>query len=157
MSNFLMLCCCIIVCSYSVLILNENGIDKDVVAVNTSGMWSMVGFSIYVFEGIGVLMPVMQASEVPEDFDKIFICANITITIIYVSLGTCAYLAYGNLHVQSITEALPNDDLAVRIVIMAYLVVVIFTYPISIYPANRSLEAYTVNKWMKESKNLKYV
>ena len=59
MSNFLMLCSCIVVCSYSVLIINENGIDKEVVNINTNAMWSMVGFSIYIFEGIGILMPVM--------------------------------------------------------------------------------------------------
>ena len=64
-----MLCCVIIVCSYSVVLLLNNGIDKNIVALNTSGLWSMVGFSIYVFEGIGILMPVMQCSAMPDNFD----------------------------------------------------------------------------------------
>jgi hypothetical protein len=54
-----MVMCVIIVCSYSIIIINENGIESSVVSLNPNGMWSMVGFSIYVYEGIGILMPVM--------------------------------------------------------------------------------------------------
>ena len=65
-ANFLMLMCVIIVCSYSIVIINANGIEASVTSLNPVGMWSMVGFSIYVYEGIGILMPVMQASACPD-------------------------------------------------------------------------------------------
>ena len=57
----------------------------------------MVGFSIYIYEGIGILMPVMQASECPEIYDKILIAAMVTLTAIYVVFGSMTYLAYGNM------------------------------------------------------------
>ena len=71
--------------------------------INYKGMWRMVGFSIYVFEGIGILMPVMQACECPEKFDKILIAAVATLTTAFCTFGTLSYLAYGNMKQQMIT------------------------------------------------------
>jgi len=51
---------------YSLVHVHRDGISKEVVALNPDGMWSMVGFAIYAFEGIGVLMPIMQASDCPD-------------------------------------------------------------------------------------------
>ena len=151
-----MLMCVIIVCSYSILLINENGIEPSVVPLNKDGMWSMVGFSIYVYEGIGILMPVMQASSCPDQFDKIFVLANISITILYTAIGSIAYMAYGNLKVQAITEALPFSDTPVRITIFAYVIVIILTYPISIYPTNKAFETYTINRFTGKSSTNQY-
>ena len=38
----------------------------DIVPLNGDHYWSMVGFSCYAYEGIGVVMPVMSACECPE-------------------------------------------------------------------------------------------
>lgn len=57
---------------------------------------SAVGFSCYAFEGIGVVMPIMQNCECPEKFDKILIAAILTLTLIYTSFGEFCYLALGD-------------------------------------------------------------
>lgn len=43
-------------------------IGKGVVAFNEEDYLSMIGFSCYAYEGIGVVMPIMQATAVPEKF-----------------------------------------------------------------------------------------
>lgn len=87
--------------------------------INTKGMWSIVGFSIYVYEGIGVLMPIMQASEVPEQFDDILFWAVFTLICLYVSLGLVCNLAYGQMKgIQAITMALPAEDRLVGLVMV---------------------------------------
>ena len=43
-------------------------IGPNVHPYNANGFWIMVGFSIYTYEGIGVVMPVMQASAEPGKF-----------------------------------------------------------------------------------------
>ena len=65
-------------------------------------------------------------------------------------------MAYGNIQAQIITEALPYDDLAVRLVVLAYVMVIIFTYPISIYPTNKAFEHYTVDKYTTSKSDTRY-
>ena len=76
--------------------LYENGhLGKDVVALNQNEFWSMVGFSCYAYEGIGVVMPIMSACECPEKFDKILFYALLTLTVVYCLFGNFCYLVIG--------------------------------------------------------------
>ena len=102
-ANILLLAATIIICSYSIKNLVDNGIHTSAVAFNSGGVWTMVGFAVYVFEGIGILMPVMQASDCPEKFDGILIAAVSTLSVAYCIFGTLAYLAYGNMKEQIAT------------------------------------------------------
>jgi hypothetical protein len=62
----------------------------------------MVGYSIYTFEGVGILMPCMQACECPEKFDQILVAAVATMTLMFVLYGGVAYMAYGNMEEQMV-------------------------------------------------------
>ena len=96
-ANMLLLSSICIIIVFSISRLANSGLPEGLVAVNTAGMWTNVGFAIYTFEGIGILMPCMQACEVPEKFDKILISAVITVTAMFLIYGTTAYVAYGNM------------------------------------------------------------
>ena len=58
-ANLLILLTVIISCSLSVSKIYSNGIKESVVLVNTSNMFNMLGFAIYTYEGIGIVMPCM--------------------------------------------------------------------------------------------------
>lgn len=46
---------------YCLDLLAKNGPrDEAFVPVNTNKMWDMIGFSFYCFEGIGVVLPIMD-------------------------------------------------------------------------------------------------
>ena len=66
-------------------------------------MWGTLGYAIYAFEGVGVLMPIMQACECPEKYDKILVAALVTLTFAFVVYGTMSYLAFGNMKEQMVT------------------------------------------------------
>ena len=101
----------------------------------------MVGFAIYTFEGIGVLMPIMQASDCPGQFDSILVLALLTITVVFIVLGLAGYCAFGNMAgVQAITMELPFSNLLVRVMLVMMILMIVFTYPIFILPANRAIE-----------------
>ena len=51
--------------------------------------------SIYSFEGIGIVMPVMNSSESPETFKTTLTAAIATLTVIYILFGSLGYLAWG--------------------------------------------------------------
>lgn len=70
-----------------------------------------IGFSAQVYEGISILMPVMQASAVPEQFDKLVIYAVSTLIVMYVSIGLISYLAFAGSVKQIATQLLPQNDI----------------------------------------------
>ena len=57
--NFLILSTCIVIIAFCFSMMAKNGIGKGLVAYDISGFWTTIGFSIYVYEGIGVVMPIM--------------------------------------------------------------------------------------------------
>ena len=59
--NIMILFTVAVISSYCVVLLNKNGPrDEAFVPVNTGKMWDMIGFSFYCFEGIGVVLPIMD-------------------------------------------------------------------------------------------------
>lgn len=78
--------------------------------------WAMVGFSCYAFEGIGVVMPIMNACECPEKFDRIYFYAMLTLTIAYIVFSDYTYLTFGtNIKHTFITEELDQKSTVVII------------------------------------------
>mmetsp|Transcript_18703 Transcript_18703/g.28655 ORF Transcript_18703/g.28655 Transcript_18703/m.28655 type:complete len:158 (+) Transcript_18703:1038-1511(+) len=139
----------IIICFYSLAKLAREGLGPGVEAVNTTNMWSMVGFSIYTFEGIGILMPCMQACECPEKFNKIQVAAVMTVTISFIFYGSLAYLAYGNMEAQMVTQILPQQDLLVKLLTILLIIILVLSYPLTVSPANSTIEAYFIDPWFK--------
>jgi len=82
---------------YGISKLISEGLGPDIVPVNYEAMFSALGFAVYTYEGIGIIMPCMQACECPENFDYIYGAGIATITVIYLFYGTILYLAYGNM------------------------------------------------------------
>ena len=54
-----------------------------------------VGFCIYAFEGIGVVMPIMQSCEKPDKFIYVLYAAILSLTLVYIFFGTFCCLSYG--------------------------------------------------------------
>ena len=74
----------------------KNGFGPNLKTINYDGYWSMVGFSCYAYEGIGVVMPIMNNCACPEKFDVILKYAIITLTVIYCFFGDFCYLVLGS-------------------------------------------------------------
>ena len=82
-----------------------------------------LGFAIYSFEGIGIVMPVMHACEKPEQFYTIFVCAIATLTVIMIAFSELCYFTWGsNLTEPIITEMLPRDSTVAIITKLFYIV-----------------------------------
>jgi amino acid permease len=52
--------------------------------------------SIYAFEGIGIIIPVMETCEKPEEYPKLVILVLILLTISYSFIGLSNYFTYGS-------------------------------------------------------------
>jgi proton-coupled amino acid transporter len=112
-----------------------------VVAVNETGVLTMLGFAIYSYEGIGVVMPIMQSAESPGNFLKLLILAIGTLTGLYVIFGSVCYSAYGSETKPIITEMLPNNGFTAAIKIL-FCINLILGYSICIHPTNLIIETW---------------
>lgn len=72
-----------------------DGVGPDVEWI-TADYAIMVGFACYAFEGIGVVLPIMQVCECPEKFDGILVAALLTLTTIYIGFGELCYFTLGS-------------------------------------------------------------
>ena len=144
LGNLLILMTIIVVCVYCGLLLTQNhSVGPGLKAYNKDGFWLMVGFSIYAYEGIGVVMPIMQASAEPDKFIKCLIAAICTLTVIFLFFGELTYITFGSdLDEPFVTEMLPASNLGVEIIKILFCFNLVFSYPITINPTNTILESY---------------
>ena len=96
-------------------------------------------------------MPIMQASAVPEKFDKILLAAIFTLTTVYVIFGNLTYFAWGKMKTQMITQELPIHDPIVKVILFLYVLNVIMSYPLAINPTNTAIESNSINKFLKKN------
>lgn len=96
-----------------------------------------LGFTIYCYEGIGIVMPVMATCESPETFKKVLIYAVVTLIILYVAFAELCYFSWGtNMTQPIITQMLPSENVGVILIKFLFSLNLICSYPIMIYPAN---------------------
>ena len=75
-------------------IKERGGLPEDAIAFNSENYLITIGYCIYSFEGIGVVMPIMQSCAEPEKFLSMFYAAMATLTTIYIVYGTYCSVAY---------------------------------------------------------------
>lgn len=98
---------------------------------------STLGFSIYTYEGIGIVMPVLATSEKPERFKEMLIYAFITLVFIFIAFSELCYIAWGSNDDQPIiTEMLPEDNVGVILIKFLFSLNLVCSFPIVIFPAN---------------------
>ena len=56
----------------------------------------MLGMSYATYEGIGTVLPVMEASDAKDNFTLLIILALATICSLHIIFSEVAYYAYGN-------------------------------------------------------------
>lgn len=122
--------------------------------INPTTWFDAIGFSVYCFEGIGVILPIMEVTERKDIYLKILILTVGFIGIFYTAFAEFWLFAFGanNLTTPLITDQLPKKSWITYFVKIAFSLNLVFTYPLVIHPANIVLESYLFGKWPKSRK-----
>jgi len=137
-----------VVLVYAGVHISDNGIGPEVEFINPTGYLYVIGFAIYTYEGIGVVLPVMDLCEKKESYKMILFLVMTVMMLFFIFFGLITYLAYGSemANYPIILSALPIDtnlNLAVNTIIkIIFCINLICSYPLVIYPANIMLESY---------------
>ena len=145
----------IIVCSYAGIQVKDNGWDTQGITFLNTSLWSnAIGFSIYAFEGIGVILPILDVTARPDIYMRTLVITCCFIACCYVFFSEFCVFSFGadNLTKPLITESLPRKSGITYFVKVAFSMNLVFSYPLVIHPANLVLESYLFNGWEKTRK-----
>lgn len=71
------------------------------------------GTAIYLFEGIGLVLPLKNAMKKPEDFSRPMGVLNVgmvILTVVFIAFGVVGYWKYGEDVESSLTLNLPAGE-----------------------------------------------
>lgn len=95
------------------------------------------GTAIYAFEGIGVILPLENNMQTPQDFGGLTGVLNtgmVIVACLYTSVGFFGYLKYGDrVRVGSITLNLPPNDLLAQSVRLMMALAIFLSYGLQFY------------------------
>lgn len=112
----------------------------------------MIGSAVYSYEGIGVVLPLLEVTEKPELYPKILFYVLLTVMILYVGFGEFCLFVYGSLIEKPlITANLPSGPV-VWVIKIFFSINLIFTYPLQLHPASVIIESYIYGDMPKSSK-----
>lgn len=136
----------------------EDGPEDGFEPINKN-YWSMIGFSFFMYEGIGGVMPLMAMTKDRSSFGTVLVGAMITLTITYISFADFCYYTFGDkLDETIIMGMMPSDNVIIQVSKLLFIVNIFFSYPICIYMTNIILEGYIcksckkrgpMRKWLK--------
>lgn len=145
----------ITICVYAGINVGDNGWDTKGAQFINSTLWpDAIGFSVYAFEGIGVVLPIMEITERKDIYVKVLSITCLVIAALYLGFSEYCLFAFGpnNLNMPLITDSLPKKSVITYIVKVAFSMNLVFSYPLVIHPANLVLESYLFGTWPKTRK-----
>lgn len=120
---------------------------------NKKSWFEIIGFSFMIFDGVGSVLPLMQASKKSTHSQfPFFIFSAITfLIVVYSAFSTFCMYAFGNLEETIIWFELEPSTL-VLVVSGIISVNLVLLYAITIYPTNQVINAILFSGFNEESK-----
>jgi len=142
----------VVILVYTLIHLSENGWGTGNKLINEETWLTMIGSAVYSYEGIGVILPLMEVTEKPEMYPRILTYVLVTVMALYVGFGEFCLFVYGDeIKMPLITDNLP-EGAVVYIIKILFSINLFFTYPLQIYPANIIIESYLYKDMPKSKK-----
>ncbi|KAI5963666.1 AVT4 [Candida pseudojiufengensis] len=117
-----------------------------------------IGTAIFAFEGIGLIIPIQESMIYPQNFPKVLYKVMITITLMFIIIGTLGYLTFGS-HIKTVILLnLPQDSILIIMTQFFYSLAILLSTPLQLFPAIRLIESklFSLNSSGKISKKVKW-
>lgn len=132
-----------------VIDLGMRAADGVIVGFNQS-RWSMfVGTAIFAFEGIGLIIPVQDSMRHPEKFPMVLALVIGSSTILFITIASIGYLAYGSAIETVILLNLPQKNVFVNLIQFFYSLAIMLSTPLQLFPAIKIIENKVFPKFTK--------
>ncbi|KAI9254076.1 transmembrane amino acid transporter protein-domain-containing protein [Sporodiniella umbellata] len=120
--------------------LKNFGVGPNVAPVNPENFALMIGTATFSFEGIGLIIPIVESMKQPDRFPFVLTLGMLIVTMIYVLIGTLSYLAYGDRIQSAVIYNFPPADKLTIAVELLYSLAICLTAPFMLFPALKIIE-----------------
>lgn len=120
-------------------IVTQHGVS-DIVSFNPRDWTLFIGTAIFTFEGIGLIIPIQESMKQPRKFPPVLGAVMIIISVVFLSLGTLGYAAYGSATKTVVILNLPQESKFVNAVQFLYSLAILLSTPLQLFPAIRITE-----------------
>ncbi|KAI9363145.1 transmembrane amino acid transporter protein-domain-containing protein [Pilaira anomala] len=127
--------------------LSTHGVGPNVAAVNPTNFALMIGTATFSFEGIGLIIPIVESMQRPERFPFVLTLGMIIVCVIYILIGTISYLAYGDTIQSAVIYNFPPDNKLTVTVKILYSLAICLTAPLMLFPALKIIEKCIFSKF----------
>ncbi|CAO3644143.1 unnamed protein product [Cunninghamella blakesleeana] len=134
--------------------LYNHGVGPNIIAVNSVDFGLTIGTATFSFEGIGLLIPIVEAMAEPQKFPIVTILGMVIVCVIYILIGTLSYLAYGDKIQAAVIYNFPPGDRLTISVELLYSLAVMLTMPFMLFPALKIIENGIFRKFQSGSKSI---
>lgn len=137
-SDFFILLGLLYVYYYSIHNMAVNKVNWDnITLLVDSQNWSLfIGTAIFTYEGIGLLIPIQESMTHPESFNKILLLVMCIVTVVFVTIGSLAYISFGNDVKTVILLNFENSEW----VQLLYSVLILLSTPLQLFPGIKIVE-----------------
>ena len=98
------------------------------------------GVNVYLFEGIGLILPLESKMQRPKSFVGIMWGVHLSVATAVAAFGLVGYLAFFNCTQGPIIGNMPQDGPLIAVTVWGLNVCLLFTYPIQMVPVFQILE-----------------
>ncbi|ORZ21208.1 transmembrane amino acid transporter protein-domain-containing protein [Absidia repens] len=114
--------------------LERNGPGRNLTMVNSSDFALMIGTAVFSYEGIGMVVPIIQGMKRPDEFPRVLTLGMIICTCLFVCIGTLGYVSYGEgIHASVVSNLPPQNGLAIAVQLF-YAIAMVLTSPFVLFP-----------------------
>ncbi|KAI9492082.1 transmembrane amino acid transporter protein-domain-containing protein [Zychaea mexicana] len=117
----------------------QNGPGPNIQLINSSDFALMIGTAVFSFEGIGMVVPIVEGMKEPDKFRRVMNIGLPLVAVIFILIGTIGYLAFGDQTYASVVANLPKVPLSITAQLL-YAAAMILTSPFMLYPALTIIE-----------------
>ncbi|KAJ1912930.1 hypothetical protein H4219_005415 [Mycoemilia scoparia] len=121
-------------------ILVERGIAPNIQLLNPISYTLFMGTAVYTFEGIGLILPIVDGMKEPEKFPRVLTLTQAICLAIFLTIGSLSYLSHGDNVEAVVLLNLPPVPYT-KIVQILYVIAILFTNPLMMFPAIRIIES----------------
>ncbi|KZN86257.1 Vacuolar amino acid transporter [Penicillium chrysogenum] len=125
---------------YDISEISQRGLQPTVKLFDSNTFTLTIGSSIFMFEGIGLILPIQSSMSQPDRFDHILYIVMALITFLFATLGILSYGAFGSQTKINIISNFPQSDKFVNSVRLLFSLAVLVGTPVQLFPALRIME-----------------
>eukprot|EP01101_Sappina_pedata_P006550 TRINITY_DN326_c0_g2_i3.p1 TRINITY_DN326_c0_g2~~TRINITY_DN326_c0_g2_i3.p1 ORF type:complete len:397 (-),score=105.23 TRINITY_DN326_c0_g2_i3:298-1488(-) len=119
--------------------ISEHGISHDFLWINPSQCLVFIGTVVFTFEGIGLVIPIVDSMEKPRDFNLILAINIGMLCLLFGVFSSIGYITYGP-DVNAIILLDMPQNTATSIIQLGYCMAIFCSFPLQLFPATKIME-----------------